>query len=92
MAREPSTLEAESNRTFAERNSKYLKILANEKPPYPLWSLLTVIGFLGWVTCAVLFIIKGISKSGQIKTRQAVFWTGGFVLSFGLWMLSMTKV
>jgi len=92
MAKKPPFLKADSGKSFDERKSEFLRILSTEKPPYPYWSLLAVTGFLGWSTCAALFIIKGIGKSGQIITRQAVYWGGGFVLSYGLWVLGMFNV
>jgi len=92
MAMEPPVLKADKAKSFAERNAEFLKILSTEKPPYPYWSALTVAGFLGWAACAAMFIIKGVGKSGQIITGKAVYWAGGFVFSYGLWVLGMVNV
>jgi hypothetical protein len=92
MANKSPTLEIQSAKSFSQRKSEYLSILASEKHPYPFWSFLAVTGFLGWVSCAVMFIIRGITKSGQIVTRQAAYWTGGFLLSYGVWLVGMIYV
>ena len=92
MAKKTPTLEVESAKPFSQRKSEYLSVLSAEKHPYPFWSLLAVTGFLGWAGCAAMFIAKGITKSGQIITRQAMYWTGGFLLSYSFWVLGMIYV
>ena len=92
MANKTPALEVESTKSFSQRKSEYLSILSSEKHPYPFWSFLAVSGFLGWVSCAVMFIIRGISKSGQIVVRPAAYWTGGFLFSYGVWVVGMMYV
>lgn len=92
MAQKPAVTEADKTRSFDDRKAEYLKILSADKPPYASWAFLCEVGFFGWVTCAVLFIFRGFSKSGQFKTRQAVYWAGGFILFYGFWIIGMYKI
>ncbi|MFQ5449814.1 MAG: hypothetical protein ACE5E9_04260 [Nitrospinaceae bacterium] len=92
MAMKPESAPAERTQTFDQRRNEILSLLSREKPPRPLWALLTELGFFGWVTCSVLFIFKAMTKSGGILLRPALFWTGGFVVFYSLWILGMFNV
>ena len=92
MAKKTPSIETEASKSFSQRKSEYLTILSKEKHPYPFWSLLAVTGFLGWASCAAMFIFKGITKTGQIIAKPALYWSGGFLLSYGLWILGMVYV
>lgn len=92
MAQKPAVTEADKTRSFDDRKAEYLKILSAEKSPYASWAILCEIGFLGWVTCAVLFIFRGFGKSGQFKPRQAIYWAGGFIVFYGFWVIGMYKL
>lgn len=89
MAKQPATSESEKTNTFEERLAANLKLLKDEKPPRPLWAMLAICGFFGWIGSAVLFIMNAMTKSGGIRKRPALMWGFSFLLSYGLWMLGL---
>ncbi|MEE9258066.1 MAG: hypothetical protein V3U37_00870 [Nitrospinaceae bacterium] len=91
MAAKPAYSESDKNKTFEQRKKEMLTLLTAEKSPHAFWAVLGVFGFLGWVTCSVLFIVRALTESGNIKTRPALFWGAGFALSYGLWVLGMAN-
>lgn len=85
----PATSESDRSKSYEERLAENLKLLAAEKPPRPLWAMLAVCGFFGWIACTVFLIIFGIKKSGEIQTRPALLWGGGFALCYSLWIAGL---
>ena len=89
MAQQPATSESEKKQSYEERLAANWKLLAEEKPPRPLWAMLAVCGFFGWIGSALFFIMKAITKTGGIRTRPAFIWGFGFLLFYGLWVLGL---
>jgi hypothetical protein len=92
MAAKPATLEAERSKSFEQRKTEIIQVLSRERSPVTSWSVITEIGFFGWVACGFLFIIRAITRTGSFKKRPALVWGGGFVLCYGLWVLGMFNV
>ena len=89
MAREPATSDSDKTKSYEERLAENWKLLSSEKPPKPFWAMVAVFGFFGWIACTVFFIIYAIKKSGEIQTRPALIWGGGFVLFYSLWIAGL---
>jgi len=89
MAKQPATSDSEKTKTREERLAANLKLLAGEKPPKPLWAMLAVFGFFGWIGSALFFIITGITQSGGIRARPAIICGSSFLLFHGLWVLGL---
>lgn len=89
MAGQSASSGAEKAKTFAERRAENLKILSADKSPRNQWAVLAVIGFFGWIACALLFVVKAISKTGKVSARPAIAWIAGFIVFYGLWILGL---
>tara|TARA_B100001123_G_scaffold415889_1_gene516890 strand:+ start:365 stop:1015 length:651 start_codon:yes stop_codon:yes gene_type:complete len=75
--------------TLAEKKSQYLLLLEAERPPFLFASLMTEIGFLGWVFSAILFIFKALTPEGHFKKRLAILFVSTFLLFYCLWIWGM---
>ena len=91
MASKPDLIN-EAPLTFESRKNKFLNNLQADRPPYTFWALLTEVGFFGWVACAVLFLIKGVTPTASLKTRPAVIYSTAFLLFYTIWILGMFNV
>ena len=92
MASKPGYSEADRKKSYDARKAEYLKLLSREKSPHAEWALLTEIGFLGWVTCAFIFIFKGFTATGAFQSRPALRWAGGWLVCYGLWIWGLFRV
>ncbi len=65
---------------------------AAKKDPQPdvLWSVVVVIGFLGWVG-SLLGLILVLFRQGEVRGSKGIFWFGFSFLCFILWLVGMTK-
>ena len=77
--------------SFEKRKSKYRQKLQTDRPPSVSGSLLTEIGFFGWVTCAILFLLKAITPTTGLKSKPALIFSTAFFLFYGIWILGMFK-
>lgn len=78
--------------SFENRKSEILEKLQTDRPPSTLGSLLTEIGFFGWVTCSGLFLFKAVTPTGGLNPRPAIIFSTAFMLFYGIWILGMFKV
>jgi len=65
---------------------------AAKKDPQPdvLWSVVVVIGFLGWVG-SLLGLILVLFRQGEVRGSKGIYWFGFSFLCFILWLVGMTK-
>ncbi|PIQ97733.1 MAG: hypothetical protein COV67_02505 [Nitrospinae bacterium CG11_big_fil_rev_8_21_14_0_20_56_8] len=89
MALLPPSSEMERSKSFDQRKSDALNLLSRSVPPHTFWSLVAVGGFIGWVTCALGWIVRGFTPSGEFSVRRALPWGGGFMACYGLWILGL---
>ncbi|MCU0597162.1 MAG: hypothetical protein MUC98_17105 [Desulfobacterota bacterium] len=54
------------------------------------WSVVVVIGFLGWVG-SLLGLILVLFRQGEVRGSKGIFWFGFSFLCFILWLVGMTK-
>jgi hypothetical protein len=68
-----------------------LQAFTGESPyPAPFWSVVVVIGFLGWIGSLIGLII-GPFRYGGMRSGKGFTWLGVCVLCFILWILGMVK-
>ena len=91
MASKPDLIN-EAPRSFESRKKKFLNNLQADRSPYTFWAILTEVGFFGWVACAVLFLIKGVTPTAGLKTRPAFIYSTAFLLFYTIWILGMFNV
>jgi hypothetical protein len=62
------------------------------KSPYPdpFWSVVVVIGFLGWIGSLIGLIVVTF-KRGGVRTGNGIIWLGFSFLCFVLWVAGMVK-
>lgn len=92
MALNPPYSEADKAKSFEQRKVEAMAVLTKEKAPYTGWAVWVTVGFFGWVACVLLFIFRAMNKSGDIERRQALYWSGGFILFYCLWIVAMSNV
>jgi hypothetical protein len=78
--------------SLKKKKKRLLEKLQADKPPSTLGSILTEVGFFGWVTCAVLFILKAVTPSAGLRSRPAIIFSAAFLLFYGIWILGMFNV
>ncbi len=54
-----------------------------------LWSVVVVVGLLGWVGAALSFVFKAFPGRGQFLARPALIWGGVLVASYIVWIVGM---
>jgi len=54
-----------------------------------LWALFVVLGFLGWIGCAVGFIFGAFEKAGRFNNKKALYWGAAFVGCYAIWVVGM---
>lgn len=56
-----------------------------------MWVALMELGFIGYVISLILLIVKGISPDGTFRRGSAAKWAGLAAVSFGLWLVALSK-
>jgi len=82
----------ENGGSFESRKNKFLEKLQADRSPSTLGSILTEIGFFGWITCAVLFLVKAVTPTAGLKPRPAIIFSTAFLLFYGIWIFGMFNV
>jgi hypothetical protein len=77
-----------SSRASEEEIRKILKI---QTAPNVFWTVLLEIGFLGWLGCSVIFILRVFAGSRGLHVRQALVWGVLVILFYALWIVGMLR-
>jgi hypothetical protein len=91
MASKPDLIN-ESPLSFESSKNKFLNNLQADRSPHTFWAILTEVGFFGWVACAVVFSIKGVTPTAGLKTRPAFIYSIAFLLFYTIWIMGMFNV
>ncbi len=91
------TAEVETERTtpgedadFAAREARHRELLGTTNAPHPGWSLLAVLGFLGWVSALLAFAARGFDPESNRVRRDVALRLGlAFVGSLSGWVLGL---
>ncbi len=92
MAGRPALTSAQKQKSFEQRKAENLELLSRERAPSRPWAFASEMGFLGWIACGLAFIFKGISPSGELRTRPAAAWSGGFIFFYCVWLVGLFNV
>ena len=68
--------------------------LPTQRFPVPdvFWSLVVEAGFLGWIGCLIVLILRLMGAEKSVRySRAPVAWGGLAVVFFGLWILGMMR-
>ena len=74
-------------------DAKYFKeSLQRDKGPHRGWSIVTEIGFIGWISAAIGLIWYIRDKDGIWSWRQGLIWGSGIFIFFIAWLIGMLFV
>ncbi|MEC4677973.1 MAG: hypothetical protein VST69_04385, partial [Nitrospirota bacterium] len=69
-----------------------LVILERPMSPDPFWSMMVVLGFLGWASGTLLFIWRAFREgSTQVMLKQGILWGSVIVVFYALWIIGMVN-
>lgn len=80
---------SESSPAIETKKNTMLKILKTPTAPKVGWSLLCEGGFIGWIACTIVFILRVFTPPTGFCPRRAVFWGGLLAAFYALWILGM---
>jgi hypothetical protein len=54
-----------------------------------IWSIVTLVGLLGWISFMLLFIIKVFPGRDLFEAKPARKWGLAVLVSYGIWIVGM---
>lgn len=91
VAAEDTPFESEKKKSFEQRKAESLKILKTNNAPHVGWSIFLEIGFVGWISCTIMFILKVFTGEKGFESKKALFWGSFIVLFYAMWIIGMMK-
>ena len=92
MAEETTYSEEDRKKSLEQKTEEALAILKRPMKPDPFWSVILVVGFLGWVSAVLFFIWKGFRDGGTEVIAKRGLFVGTIVIFFyALWIIGMMK-
>jgi len=92
MAGQTNYSEADRKKSLAQKTEEALVILERPMNPDPFWSVMVVVGFLGWAAGALLFIWRAFREgSTQVMLKQGILWGTVIVVFYALWIIGMAN-
>jgi hypothetical protein len=88
MARQ-SPPPADRHKPETQRMREHHALLADHSMPDPLWSVLLLVGFAGWVGACVGFIALGLDRELVVRRRPALVCALVFACGMALWIAGM---
>ncbi len=92
MAEQTVYSEADRQKSLEQKTEEALAILRRPMKPDTSWSIVVVIGFLGWVSAVLIFIWRAFYEgSVKIKLKPGLFWGSVVILFYALWIIGMMR-
>ena len=73
----------------APDTAKFLHQLQRSTGPHLGWTIVTEIGFVGWISATVGLIWCASTPTGGWAWRPSLLWGGGSIVCFTLWIIGM---
>lgn len=54
-----------------------------------IWSIITLVGLLGWITSVMVFIIKAFPGRDLFEAKPARTWGLAVLVSYSIWIIGM---
>jgi len=89
MAQEPPYSEADKRKTVEQRAEEALAILKRPQKPNVGWSIILEIGFWGWVSGVLLFIMIGFGAENRVIPKRGLLLGGLILFFYTLWIVGM---
>ncbi len=92
MAEETNYSKADRKKSIAQKTEEALAVLERPMSPDPFWSMMVVLGFLGWASGVLLFIWRAFREgSTQVMLKQGLLWGSVIVVFYALWIIGMSN-
>lgn len=92
MAAETVYSEADRKKSLEQKTAEALAILRRPMKPNTFWSIMVVVGFLGWASGTLMFIWKAFREgTTKIRLKPGILWGSVVVVFYALWIIGMTK-
>jgi hypothetical protein len=89
MAQEPPYSEADKKKTVGQRTEEALAIMKRPQRPHAGWSIVLEVGFWGWVSGVLLFIMTGFNAENRVIPKRGLLLGGLIILFYSLWIIGM---
>lgn len=89
MAQEPPYSEADKKKSLEQRTEEALAILKRPQKLHTGWSIVLEIGFWGWVSGVLLFIMTGFGSGSRVIPKQSLVLGGLIIFFYTLWVVGM---
>lgn len=76
-------------RSVDELEAYHARLLALDPVPAPGWSLLVVLGFVGWVAGGFATIFRGLDREARVRRGPFLRWGGLTALCFAAWVVGL---
>ncbi len=74
-----------------QRKTVALEALTRDDAPEPGWSIIAVLGFLGWVGAAVGVLLQGFDAEGRFLRPLGARWGIAIVVGYALWVVGLMR-
>ncbi len=94
MAEQTVYSEADRLKSLEQKTEEALAILRRPMKPDTPWSIVVVIGFLGWVSGVLIFIWKAFLEGeglAKIKVKPGILWGSVVIFFYAVWIIGMMK-
>ena len=76
---------------LATRERWHAARLGQDDAPSVLWSLLALLGLVGWIGAAIGFLVRGIDKEARLRREAAIGWGLGIVAGLALFLVALGR-
>lgn len=91
VAQEQTSRSPNKHKDFLAKKDEALTILKMKTEPDLFWSIVCEVGFIGWIGCAIAFILRVFTGERSFVPRRAIFWGILIVLFYSLWLAGMLR-
>ncbi|HEX2569600.1 MAG TPA: hypothetical protein VH877_08580 [Polyangia bacterium] len=76
---------------LAARERWHAARLAQDDAPSVLWSVLALVGLMGWIGAAIGFLLRGIDNEARLRREAAIGWGLGILAGLGLFLIALGR-
>lgn len=76
---------------LAARERWHAARLGQDDAPSVLWSVLALLGLMGWIGAAIGFLLRGIDEEARLRKAAAIRWGLGIVAGLGLFLIALSR-
>ena len=76
-------------RDLAQLKADHLALLTLDPTPTPMWSLIVLLGFFGWISGGYLTIARGLDDQARPHWGRCLKWGGFTAACFAVWIVGL---